>query len=393
MKVADIARAVESLAPLALAEEWDNVGLLVGDRDAEVRRMLVCTDLTEAVLAEAVAAQAQMVLAHHPVIFKGVPRVTADETPVVYEALRRGIAVYAAHTNFDAAPGGPSDVLADVLGLADRRPLEPIVRRDLCKLVVFAPPEQLGVLADTAFSAGAGRIGRYRDCSFFCHGIGSFFGEVGARPAVGQAGRQEFAEEVRLEVVCPRAKAPAVVEALRAAHGYEMPAIDTYALEDFPPDCGHGRIGRLTRPATVQTLLNRLKKAVGVRDLLLAVATGEGEGDGGPKGGRKGRTGRKGDGKRGDGRGKLVTTAATFGGSAGGSWRRAVGAGATFLVTGEMRHHDALDAAAAGLTVACLGHGHSERLAMRRLAERLASQLRGLTTLASHRDEDPFAVV
>ena len=371
MKVADIVRAMESLAPPELAEEGDNVGLLVGDLAGSVRKVMVCMDLTEAVLAEAVRLRAQMVIAHHPLIFRSISRVTADEAPVTYEAVRRGLAIYAAHTNLDAAPGGVSDVLADVLQLVDRRPLEPIVRQERCKVVVFVPPDELPRVANAAFAAGAGRIKNYHDCAFFCHGIGSFYGDSSARPAIGDAARHEVTEELRLEVICPRSGAAAVCEAIRAAHSYEEPAIDTYVLEDFPLGCGRGRIGRVKRPVTVQTLVNRLKKATGLKRVLLAAASGE---------------------KNGDRKGMLVTTAACFGGSGGPVFRKAVSQGATFYVTGELSHHDAIDAVAAGTTVVCLGHGHSERLAMTRLAERLAEQLPKLRTVVSRRDKDPYVI-
>jgi len=371
MNVADVARAVESMAPPELAEEWDNVGLLVGDAAAAVRKLLVCTDLTEAVLAEALAARAQMVVAHHPVIFKSIRRVTASEAPVVYKALRRGLAVYAAHTNLDAAPGGPSDVLADVLHLTDRRPLEAIARRDQCKVTVFLPPSELSTVAGAAFAAGAGRIGRYRDCGFFCHGLGSYCGGEGTHPTIGEPGRPEIVEELRLEVLCPRPKAAAVREAIRAAHSYEEPAIDTYVLEDSPAGCGWGRVGTLRRPVTVQTLIRRLKRATGARKVQLAAPSQKG----------------------GDGRGMLVTTAACFSGSGGGYYRKALAQGAMLYVTGEMGHHDALDAVAHGMAVICLGHGHSERIAMARLAERLGERLPRLKVVVSKRDRDPYAIV
>lgn len=371
MKVADVARAVEALAPLELAADWDNVGMLVGDLAAEVRKVLVCTDVTEAVLDEAIKAQAQMIVAHHPVIFRSAQRVTACDTPVVHKAVGRGLCIYSAHTNLDAAPGGTSDVLADILGLVDRRPLEPIAQQCECKVVVFVPPDDLSGVASAAFAAGAGRIGGYHECVFFCHGIGSFCGADGTDPAVGEAGRHEVTEELRLEMICPRSKAAHVAAAVRSVHSYEEPAIDTYVLEKFAVGAGWGRIGKLKRPVTVQTLVNRLKKATGLRKVLLATPGGE----------------------ESDGKGVLVTTAACFSGSAGSYFRKAIAQGATFFVTGEMGYHDAMDAVASGTTVACLGHGHSERLAMAKLGERLAKKLPKLKVAPARSDRDPFAIV
>ncbi len=369
MKVADVVRVLETLAPKALAEEWDNVGLLVGDSQRRVTKLLVCMDATEPVLAEALKAGAQMILAHHPVIFKSVARVTAEDSPVVHEAIRRGIAIYAAHTNLDNAAGGTNDVLADAIGLGDRRAITPAVRRDQCKLAVFTPAQDVSSVADAAFDAGAGLIGNYSRCAFFTHGLGSFCPQAGARPTVGRTGRQEVVEELRLEVVCPRSKAPAVCEAIAAAHSYETPAIDVYPLDDFPPGCGGGRIGTLGRPMTVRSIIARLKKATGAPHVQVA-APAEG-----------GKT---------DSQGRLIRRVAVFTGSGGSAWSAAAGAGAALYVTGEMRYHDALEAVAGGLTVLCLGHGHSERPGIRAMARRAAEMLGKLKVINSARDRDPF---
>jgi len=378
MKVADVVRVLESLAPRDLAEDWDNVGLLVGDRQRRVTKLMTCMDVTECVLAEAVQARAQMILAHHPVIFKHVARVTADDAPVVYEAARRGIAIYAAHTNLDNAAGGTNDVLADAIGLQDRRALSPLARPGQCKIVVFTPAEDVSRVAEAAFHAGAGQIGNYRRCAFAAHGLGSFCGMPGTRPAVGQPGSEEVVEELRLEMICPRAKAPAVRDAIAGVHSYETPAIDVIPLEDFPAGCGAGRIGVLPKPTTVKTVITRLKKATGSPCIRLATPLAAGA--------------VKAAGKS-QGQGMLVRNVAVFTGSGGSGWRSAVAAGASLYVTGEMGHHDALDATAAGLTVLCLGHGSSERIGIQALARRAAETLDKLKLIDSTTDHDPFASV
>jgi dinuclear metal center YbgI/SA1388 family protein len=373
MKVADVVRAAEALAPPALAEDWDNVGLLVGDRERRVTKLLACMDVTEPVLAEAVKAKAEMILAHHPVIFKPAARVTADDAPVVYEAIRRGIAIYSAHTNLDNAPGGTNDVLADAIGLEARRPLIALTRREQCKVVTFAPPEDVSRVAEAAFDAGAGRIGNYSHCAFAVHGLGSFFGLPGSSPAVGHAARDEVVEELRIEAICPRSRVGAVCEAITGAHSYETPAIDVYPLEDYPAGCGAGRIGTLARPVTIKTIVTKLRKATGSRCVRLAS----------PASSRKA-----------DGTGKLVRCAAIFTGSGRSGWRAAAAAGATLYVTGEMGHHDATDAVADGLAVLCLGHGSSERIGIRSLARRVGELLGGKVKLVeSTRDQDPYAAV
>jgi len=366
MRVKDIARSLDEIAPPVLAAEWDNVGLLVGDGQATVRTLLLCIDLTREVLAEAFRARAQMVMAYHPVIFKPISHVTADAEPVVYAAVRRGVAVYSTHTALDAAAGGTNDVLADVLGLQDRRALAP-AGEDKCKIIVFLPASDLPAVMKAAFDAGAGIIGNYHGCSYLGHGRGTFFGLEGTHPTVGQAGRHETVEEVRLEMVAPRAKVQAIDAAIRAAHSYETPAIDLYSLESVSSDnLGLGRVGRLLRPVKLATLIARVKKTLGVRRVLLA------------------GTGRK---------DRLVRTAAVAAGSAGALWQAADQAGATLYLTGEMRHHDALAATAAGMNVVCAGHSHTERITLQRLARRLLEHRPRLRVVLSKQDRDPFEIV
>jgi dinuclear metal center YbgI/SA1388 family protein len=369
MKTAGIANALEVIAPLRLAEEWDNVGLLVGNATAEVRKVLVCVDVTAQVLAEASRTRAQMVVSHHPVIFKPIPRVTAREAPLVYEATRKGIALYSMHTNFDAAPGGTNDVLAEAMGLKRVRPLRAAVQSGNAKIVVFVPPDDVTDVSNAAFAAGAGHVGNYSDCAFFSYGIGAFRGREGTRPAIGRSGAHEVTEELRLEVVAPKAKVAQVLAAIRAAHSYETPVVDVYSLDDRPAGSGAGRVGELSRPVTVQTLTARAKRALGVRRVLAA-----------------GRPGQRGGVKRAN----LVSVAACCAGAGASLLADALAADATFYLTGELGHHDALRAAEAGMTVVLLGHGNSERIAMRRLAEHLGETLPKLKVAYAASDRDPL---
>ena len=372
MKVSDIVSALEALAPPALAEEWDNVGLLIGDPQASTGRLLLCIDLTASVLAEAKSLGAGMVMAYHPVIFKPIAKLTAAATPVAYAAARAGLAVYSMHTALDAAPEGTNDVLAEVLGLTDCRPLEPAIRKSQCKIVVFVRPEDMSTVADAAFAAGAGRIGHYDRCAFFGHGVGTFHSGMGTHPAVGLPGRQEATEEMRLEIVAPRSAASAICRAMRTVHSYEEPAIDVYPLEDYPAGCGIGRVGRLTSPAGAATVIARIKDALGLERLWVArAATNAG----------KDRPGAK------------VSVAACCAGSCGSLAHAAVKAGAQLYLTGEMRHHDALAAAAAGMTVVCVGHSNSERPALDRLAARLSLLRPKLDVVLSKQDKDPLEIV
>lgn len=376
MKVAEIARVLELLAPTQYAEEWDNVGLLVGDSYANVRKVMFCIDLTEEVLAEAVQARAQMVMAYHPVIFKPAARMTPQDQPVVFQAVKKGISVYSMHTALDVAPGGTNDVLAEAIGLDDTKPLTSVRQTGRNKIVVFCNPEEVSEVARAAFAAGAGVIGDYHDCAFFSHGIGAFTAGDGCHPTIGRVGEHEVVEEVRLELVAPENRSAEVCQAIRNAHSYEEPAIDVYPLQEYPPGFGMGRIGRFDKPLPASTLINRIKKATGLKKVLVAAC---------PQSGKQ---------TRGDsGTGGLISVAACCAGSCGSMWKTAARNGANFYLTGEMRHHDALAAARNGLTVVCLGHSNSERMTLAKVAKRLKNALPKVQTVLSKRDRDPFDIV
>jgi dinuclear metal center YbgI/SA1388 family protein len=341
------------------------VGLLVGDALRPCRRVLLCVDLTRAVLAEARRRRAALVMAYHPLIFKPISRLTAAAAPIAYEAIRAGIAVYSVNTAFDVAPGGANDALADALGMG---PLETRCAEGEFKLAVYLPPADLAAVAAAAFGAGAGRIGNYSECSFRYSGTGTFRGNQGTHPAVGEALKLEETSELCWETVCPRRRLAAVLAAIRAAHSYEEPAIDVMPLADAPPCAGLGRVGELTKPVGLAAMLQRIRRACGVKRVQLARPAGRRDS-------------------------AMIRTLAVGAGSCGDLFRRAAAAKADLYITGELRHHDALAAVAAGLSVICVGHSNSERLTLGALAGRLRAEAPGLEVMQANEDSDPFVVV
>jgi dinuclear metal center YbgI/SA1388 family protein len=356
----DLLVRLDSIAPLVAAAEWDNVGLLAGDPSADVARALVTIDLTREVLAEAIAQRCSLVVAYHPPLFRPVTRLAAGH--VVFDAIREGIAIYSPHTALDAAPGGTNDVLADAIGMTDRAPLDPFEPKDgAFKLVVFVPTANVDSVSRAMFEAGAGRIGAYSACSFRSAGTGTFFGEAGASPAVGVAGKLEMVEELRVETIVSKRRAEAVVHAMRAVHPYEEPAFDLVRVSPHPSRIGMGRVGTIER-APRRDIVEMVKRALRADHVLVA----------GPLDGE-------------------TTRVAVLAGSGGGHAKRARAAGADVYVTGEMRHHDALAAAASGMTVVCALHSVSERVALAPFAERLRTD--GLEVVLSTSDRDPFRIV
>lgn len=366
--LAEVTKHLEALAPLRLAQTWDNVGLLAGDPAARIERALLCIDLTPVVVAEARREKAALVLAYHPPLFKPVGRFLANSNgtdAILFRCIEAGIAVYALHTALDAAEGGTNDVVASMCGIASPDPLEyvDVVGQSQAKLVAFVPDAALEKVADALFSAGAGRIGNYTNCSFRLTGTGTFLGGESTNPAVGARGRREIVEETRLEVVVPSAYLPAAIAALRQAHPYEEPAFDVYPLK-APPRLGIGRSGPLPRPLPLLQLARNLKRATQAQNVHVV-----------------------GDATR------PVERAVIVVGAGGDIALRAAQGPSDVVITGEMRHHDALAIQRLGASAIVLGHWSSERPVLHSLSKRLGERLPGLILRISATDAEPFSRV
>jgi dinuclear metal center YbgI/SA1388 family protein len=363
MTVTDLIADLEAIAPPGLAAPRDNVGLLLGDPAASVDRVLTCLTLTPEVAAEAVEGRFQLVVTHHPIMFRSTKRLTTGtaEGRTILALARGDVAVYSPHTAFDNAPGGINDRLAAKLGLTEIAPLRRREGSGSCKVVVFVPENDLRKVSDAMFAAGAGVIGEYRECSFRVAGTGTFFGGGAANPTVGQKGRREEVAEWRLEVVCPMSAVDRVVAAMRSAHSYEEPAFDAYPLR--PATVDEGRVGR--RPATLLgELASRLRTALHCGPVQIV-----------------------GDENR------PIERLAIACGAAGEFLADAALAGADALLTGEMRFHDYLAARASGVALILPGHYATERFALEELAAELSRRRPELQVAASRREVDPVSWV
>ncbi|MCS7017115.1 MAG: Nif3-like dinuclear metal center hexameric protein [Gemmatales bacterium] len=355
----DVLPILQLLAPLELAEDWDNVGLLLGSQDQSVARIMTCLTITQDTVAEACHENADLVISHHPLFYRPVKRVTdqTQEGRLVLSLMRAGIAVYSAHTAYDNAPGGINDQIASILQLESVKPLRPALGERQCKIVVFVPESDLAKVSDALFAAGAGVIGQYRECSFRVAGTGSFFGTEVTQPTVGQKGRREEVAEWRLEVICPERLVDEAIRAMRAAHSYEEPAFDVYPLRPTYRPGGAGRIGVLPRELTLQMLVDKVRQHWQQESVRFV---------GPPE--------------------QMVRRVAIACGAGRDLLADALGAQADVIVTGEMRFHDLLSARAEGASVILLGHYSSERFAIENLSRRLKELLPDLTIWASHRE-------
>ncbi|GEE03422.1 GTP cyclohydrolase 1 type 2 [Gordonia spumicola] len=258
--LADVIAGLDAAYPPALAESWDSVGLVCGDPSEPVHRVVVCVDVTDDVVDHAVEIGADLVLAHHPLLMRGVDTVSAA-TPkgrIVHRLIRAGCALFTAHTNADKARPGVNDALAAALGLLDTRPLDPEPAPTLDKWVVMVPEGNVDQVSEAMFAAGAGAVGDYRDCRWGVVGTGQFRPVDGASPAIGGVGELTHVDEERLETVAPRRARSAVLAALRAAHPYEEPAFDVFEQAAVDGDLGLGRIGRLPAAMTLAEFVSHV---------------------------------------------------------------------------------------------------------------------------------------
>ena len=361
MKLNDFVRWLEARAPLELQESWDNCGLLVGDRDAEVTGVLCCLDADEGVIREAMERGCNVVLSHHPLVFKGLKRLTganAVERSVAL-AVKQGIALYAGHTNWDQIHGGVSFSLGTRLGLQNMKVLVP--RTDsLLNYVVYVPLAQAAEVADAAFAAGAGRVGSYDECHFATAGTGTFRPLDGAQPALGAVGFRSDVAEQRLEFVVPAGVQSAVHQAVCAVHPYEVVAHSWIPLRNSWPDAGYGAVGVLPKPVSLGDFLASCAAELGCEAIKYATAD----------------------------LAKTVQRIAVCGGSGADFVGAAAASKADVYVTGDLKYHGFQDPPG-GVVLVDVGHGESEWPFVRDWAEAIRSEFLTFAVLISESDNRP----
>ncbi|MDR1227042.1 MAG: Nif3-like dinuclear metal center hexameric protein [Prevotellaceae bacterium] len=261
MTVSQIASIIEELAPKAYQESYDNTGLCVGSATQEVGGALLCLDVTEEIVHEAIAHKCNLIISHHPVIFGGLKQITGqtEQQRVVRLAIKNDIALYSAHTNIDSVRGGVSEKMADRLALTNRSILIP-QKGNLVKLVTFAPTRHAEKVRSALFEAGAGHIGAYSHCSYNASGTGTFMAGEGAQPFVGKWGELRQEPEERMEVIVPEHLSGKVVSALIKTHPYEEPAFDLVPLANVNPNVGFGILGKLPKQMEVNAFLKQVKQ-------------------------------------------------------------------------------------------------------------------------------------
>ena len=333
---------MEQWAPLHYAEDWDNPGLQTGERSKEIRKVMIALTPGEAAVQAAVEAGVDMLLTHHPLIFKPVRQINSDTTlgRTLLALIRNDINLYCAHTNLDIANGGVNDVLAAALHLQDVKPLADIVQETCYKVVVYVPVGYEEIVRQAICKAGAGCIGNYSGCTFQAKGTGTFLPGEGTSPFIGEAGRMEYADEYRLETIVPQAALSAVIKAMEDAHPYEEVAYDVFRLENGGAARGIGRVGTLPEAMSLAEFLD-------FTGLQLSCDHLSYQGD----------------------LNRQIKTVALCGGSGISYLKAAQKAGADVYLTGDMKYHDGQTASELGMCVVDAGHFGTERLITEALAE------------------------
>lgn len=370
MKSHDIIRALNEIAPPHLAEAWDNVGLQVGSLNKEVKIVLLCLDLTEGVLQEAVEKQADMVIAHHPYIFNGIKAIRTDEPRgrVIAGLIKHDITLFVAHTNLDKTEFGLNDYIADKLLVADTLPLVPDADEKLYKLVVYVPVDYTDDIIRVMGDYGAGFIGDYSHCTFRTVGQGTFKPLAGTNPFIGSEGELAVVEENRVETIVKQEVLTELIAALKKVHPYEEMAYDLYPLAaaEMLKGSGTGRIGSLTEPMSPEAFIDLIKKALNIDYVRTA---GEPPAE--------------------------IKRVALCTGSGAEFIGLAAAKSSDVYVTGDLKYHDAQAAAENNLWVIDAGHYGTEKMVVNLLEHALQEKLgdADVTLIKSVQNQDFLRIV
>ncbi|ANX00747.1 dinuclear metal center protein [Thermoclostridium stercorarium subsp. leptospartum DSM 9219] len=363
LKCRDIINILENEAPLKLQEDYDNSGLQWGNPEDPVQKVLVCLDFTPDALRNAVENKVQLVISHHPVLFRPLRTINtaAGKGAMIAECIKNDISVYSLHTNFDTADNGLNEYLAKTLELQDITGLKKHYRDDLYKLVVFVPEESLQKVQKAIFDAGGGYIGNYSDCSFSAPGTGTFRPLEGSNPYIGQAGIFEKVKEYRLEVLVPESKLRDVVKNMLEAHPYEEVAYDIYQVEQPGHEYSLGRVGTLREKLSCDEFVLHVKEKLNVHNVRTVGRIQDAE----------------------------IQRVAVFCGSFDGDVKVLKDKNVDALVTGDLKYHTAQELEDAGIFTVDAGHYHTEKLFIKAISDILKNRLKDVI-IVEHYGNDIF---
>ncbi|WP_163970020.1 Nif3-like dinuclear metal center hexameric protein [Oceanobacillus halotolerans] len=358
----DIFQLIEKWAPKHFAYDWDNVGLQVGSYNKHVNKVMITLDVTEKIVDEAIQAKVDVIIAHHPLLFKPLKQMNVH-TPqgrILRKLLQHDITVYAAHTNLDIASGGVNDMLARTLGIESTEVLVETHVENLFKISVFVPTSHADAVQNALGKAGAGFIGNYSHCTFQTEGQGTFMPQEGTDPFIGAKNELARVDEIKIETIIPEDKLSTVIKEMVKAHPYEEAAYDIYPLANKGKRHGLGRIGSLNQTITLRAFCEEIKERLDINHLRV---TGDLD--------------------------QQVQKIAVLGGSGEKYFSKAYQKGADVYITGDMTFHSAQDAWNLGISVVDPGH-HIEKVMKQGVKEYLDEHFGEVDVLVSEIDTDPF---
>jgi dinuclear metal center YbgI/SA1388 family protein len=362
--IRDITSYLESIAPPAYQESYDNARLLTGDPKEEVTGILCTLDVTEAVVEEAIELNCNLIVAHHPIIFKGLKSLTGKNyvERTIIKAIKNDIAIYAIHTNLDNVSTGVNKKISDLIGLENTRILAPKAEL-LNKLVTFVPVDARENVSRALFEAGAGQIGNYSDCSFFSTGTGTFTPSQEANPTIGERGKPQEAEEARIEVIFPEYLSGKILAALKAAHPYEEVAYFLQGLKNINQEVGSGMVGDLPKGMEEKEFFQHLKTRMNLQ-VIKHTALRE----------------------------KPVKKVAVCGGAGIFLLQAAKGAGADIFITSDVKYHEFFDADGE-IVLADIGHYESEIYTKDLLKEKLSQNFSNIALYLTKVVSNPITYI
>ena len=365
MLLKTIINKIESKYPLNLAYDWDNVGLLVGDLDMNVEKVLVVLEVNEKVIDEAIEKNIDLIIAHHPFIFKKMNKVNTMDLKgkLIYKLIKNDIAIYSMHTNFDIAYDGLNDYFMKLIGFENSKILDITNTEVLYKLAVYVPNTHIDKVKNALHDAGAGHIGNYSHCSFSSEGIGSFKALDNANPYIGSLGELELVEEVKIETIVPQRILGGVISSMIKAHPYEEVAYDIYKLENKGNSVGLGRISKLQDNITLESLCKKIKEKLNMDNIRVV-----------------GNLSNK------------ISKVAVVTGSGADMFKKAKKCGADVLITGDMKYHDAQDALDIGMNVIDCGHFETEDIFKDAISVYL-EKIEGIEVIKSNVNLNPFKII
>ncbi len=360
MKIKEILTILEEMAPLAYAEDFDNVGLLLGNQNDEAKGILVCHDALENVVDEAITKKCNLIVCFHPIIFSGLKKITGKNyvERAVLKAIKNDIAIYAVHTALDNHKHGVNKIFCDALGLINTKILVP-KQNFIQKLITYTIPENVEELRNALFDAGAGKIGNYEDCSFNSKGIGTYMGNEDSNPEIGE--RFEFveSEELKVEVTFEKHLQNKILKALFTNHVYEEVAYEIYELQNSHQNIGLGMIGELEKPMNENEFLSFVKNKMqcgGIRHSALL--------------------------------GKPIKKVAVLGGSGSFAINNAKQASADIFLTADLKYHNFYEAENQ-LILADIGHFESERFTKNYIVDFLMKKIPNFAIIFSEENTNP----